>query len=408
MGWQDWLIRAVVGVAAGGVSTGVIVATAENGPGLKRKKRRKKRRRPRTPAEQREYERRKKKAKRNERKRRREEDALLEPGTMAALHLRATSQPGLTPKEFLENVKESGKSAKNRVGRWFGLLPPEAPPAHGDPAPASRRRPRHGARPDRGARSTRYARQEGKDGYDTLKEEAFHLAKDAVKRKAVEAIGVSDKIEALKDTAEDIQDVAVDVAARIKDGVADGAGVVGEAASQVGRKAGALANSVMESIPDDALENVGGGMKNFGRWLQGPGAQDYDHQRNPGPRRLGTGAAANGESTTTASAGVGERAIPPWRRKRLAERGEVGERPSTTASTPRARLEPPSSGALVRPMTGQPPERGAPRFPAPMFGVLSPAAVPRRRAEVPEVVEARIVDDPDAPMPSPRASVGGD
>jgi hypothetical protein len=282
--WQEILIRALISGVAGAASTGAVVMSAENAPKLRRKKKRRRRRR-RQPGDAPPRTRKPTRAQKRARDKRRKEAeaAVADPGSLAIKHLAEISAPGLSTGEFLENLKGTGRSMKDGVGRLFGLGPRrEEPP----PAVVEDKRGRHGRRPDppRAQSRRRRPKQTRQDGLEALKQDVMYLAKDGVKKKVkqtvVDATGMGDGVGKIKDVAEGIGDRAGDVADAISDVAKDGAERISETAGAVVKNAGELASSVRASLPED-VEAVGDGVKGIGRWLQGPGAQNYDGERKP-------------------------------------------------------------------------------------------------------------------------------
>jgi hypothetical protein len=245
---KELLIRAAISALAGVVTTTVLVETADRAPGRRRRKKRKRSGAKKTGA--------KKKKSPAQREAERRADS---PARRASQEIVALPGPGLTVDEFLVSIK----TAPSRMTKAIGDVFTRADKAHEiDERTGERERK--------------------KSGFETLKEEAFYVAKTAVKDKIVEKTGMGGAISAVEKGADAVKKAGADVAKKIKESVPDDVGEkvagAGRAISEGGKK---LGRAVKEGLPEDAEDveelkaKLDEKVSGFSRWIEGPGAPNY-------------------------------------------------------------------------------------------------------------------------------------
>lgn len=246
MPMNPWLERALVAWAAGAVASTVIVTTAKN-PHKKKKRR-------------------KKKKKSGDGIKVSVDDAVpRSTGAQAAHDYRLGVERGMTGDELLDNVKGLGGKAK-KLGSWvsaglFGTEVPKDPPKDAQPAEPAAKEP-------------------------DVVEDAKRVLREAVVEQAAEKAGVAGVVEELKEQTAKLKDVIPDDAGeKLKaagSAVAGGAKKAGAAAADGAKKAGAAIKDTFTPEKIDAFEKkLDKGLKNIGRWFQGPGAPKDDDEPPP-------------------------------------------------------------------------------------------------------------------------------
>lgn len=125
-------------------------------------------------------------------------------------------------------------------------------------------------------RKRRSARREKPplEGLDLLKEEAMFLAKDAVKRKVVEASGMDKAVDSIQKGAATLREKGEDLTEKLREHVPeDLSGKISSATDELKSASRKLSSSIADT--DGLKDSLDDGFQRFGRFLEGPGAQNY-------------------------------------------------------------------------------------------------------------------------------------
>ncbi len=304
---NEWVSRALISAAASAVTTTAWVVSADRageegqGPFRRKQKQRKKKKRGRTrERDSREQEREMSK----QRSKRRDDPG----GTTAAEDMR-NYEEGMSGDEFVGKLKALGTGARSALTGLFNRGDKEEVLVEEGPPPDDKRKKRRGddrreqqrrddrreqQRRDEGGRrrqgKKRKRAPERKDGLSQLKEEAVYLATSAVKKKVVESTGLDKAVDAIKDGAESIKERGGELSQKVRDAIPeDISGKVSGAAGDVVETSKRIGSRIKEELDDteELRDKVGHGLSDLGRWVQGPGAQDYrDKKDGPAPDQL--------------------------------------------------------------------------------------------------------------------------
>lgn len=308
---NKWLERALISAGAALVSTTALVTTAER-PG-KRKKRKKKRKGEDS---------------------RGKDGALVDEevprsiGAQAAHDYRVGHDGGITPRQFLENVRDASKSAARRVSTVGGYLlgkqePPPPEPgeveeaqearAAASKAKASRKRKkvrrrvrrdvREGARPSEGAAKKRKkagSRRRERSDFDELRDEAVKRAASAAAKHAADKTGLGETAQKLK-----------------------------ESGGELWKKTEKLGKAVKERVPEDLGEKASATLDQAGKGIaRGARALSERLRAALSEEEQGRQEPSHREAHDVESAGHGTADVEPSAASREAggERGEEHER----------------------------------------------------------------------------------
>jgi hypothetical protein len=322
---NKWLQRALVSAGAAVVSTTAIVTTAESSDGKKKKR---------------------KKRKRGDKKRERDEsfegrgadgaiiddDVPRSMGAQAAHDYRTGHDGGLTAGEWVENVKGLGTKARDGASTLGSLLfgkgppPGEAPPA-GEGKKRSKKRRRRRVRRKKGEAPPEPEKRKKRkradapvdDDVSRLKDEAKKQATKAAVNSLADKAGVADAVETLKEQGKELwhkteklgeavrEKVPDDLGERVGESLVGAGRAIKDGANKLGEKVkaavgdddddddpaeardGAPGDAEPNAADDDLASKVGRGIQSFTRWVEGPGAPDYDapdYEAAPAPSRV--------------------------------------------------------------------------------------------------------------------------
>jgi hypothetical protein len=277
---KELLIRAAISALAGAVTTTVLVETAERAPGRRRRKKRKKSGAKKAGA--------KKKKSPAQREAERRADT---PSRRASQEIQALPGPGMTVDEFIWSIKSAPSRMSTALGNVFNRS--NEPSAIDEKTGKPVRK---------------------KDGFETLKEEAFFVAKTAVKDKIVEKTGMGGAISAVEKGADAVKRASADVAKKIKESVPDDVSEkvadAGRAISESGKK---LGRAVKDGLPEDAEDveelrhKLDEKVSGFSRWVEGPGAPNYRKNDDSASLAAGPKAAVFARDPDAPAAGQSDR-----------------------------------------------------------------------------------------------------
>ncbi len=244
---NEWLTRGMVSLAAGALSTVVIVKTAD-GTNPDRKQRGKKKK--------------SKSKKKNSKTHSPDRGAHTDP----------ESESGLGFKAWWGQVKQQGDNLSKQLS---GYARGRGPQTELDPDEPENGRPEKSPQAENG-------RKASQNGYSTLKEEAAYWAKSKVKEKVVESTGLDEVIAAAQSQTEKVKAQGD----KLRDKISQSE--MGEWIDAVQQKGGDVAQGIREAgnaikeelssesgSPNEWKKSVEKKVSSVGVWLEGPGAVSY-------------------------------------------------------------------------------------------------------------------------------------
>lgn len=245
---NPWVERALLSVAASAVSTAMWVTTAKNPTGSKRRRKvRKKRGQKSGAAPDR-------------------SPVPRSPGAQAVRDHENGHRDGLSAGEFLENLQRSGTRNVARIAQLRAWL-------KNDPSTSST------ATKGQDAEQKSDSQSKPADVADTVLDEAKKAAKKHIQNEVASRTGLSNASEKWQETSASLKNAGDKISASVKQKMPENwSKGVGEAGRNVKDALAQAGQNVREGLETDGHlgEKLDQGIRDLGRWIQGPGAPQND------------------------------------------------------------------------------------------------------------------------------------